>query len=251
MLKRTLAAAALLLAMPAMAEPTEVHVRVLSQGAKFIGSSMGGVEILLRDAHTGAILASGRTEGSTGDTTKIMQGGARNAPVSTPDAGVFRATLDLDEPRLVEMQARGPLAQPQAALTVTSQRWIIPGVDVTMGDGWLVEMPGLAVDAIEPAQHEVVKPGTATRRVAANVSFQCGCPITPGGLWDAARITVTAHVRRQDGAVRRIGLPYAGRTGYFAADVPLDGPGSYVVTVTAVDRQTGATGVDRTSFILP
>lgn len=243
--------AALLVAGPACATPTDVHVRVLSEGAKFIGTSMGGVEIVLRDVYSGAILAQGVVAGGTGDTARIMKGGARNARLSTPDSAVFRATLDLDEPRLVELQARGPLAQPQSALTIRSQRWIIPGAHLTIGDGWLLEMPGLVVDAVDPAAHRVLPPGTTAQRVAVNVAFQCGCPITAGGMWDAARIAATAHVRHNGGPVQAVVLPFTGQTGHFAGDIPLSGAGAYVVTVTAVDRATGAAGVDRTSFVVP
>lgn len=249
---RTLLAVAMaLFSCPAAAEPTEIHVRVLSLGAKFIGSSMGGVEVVLRDVATGAILAQGKVEGSTGDTAKIMGGGARNMPVSTADSAVYRGVIDLEEPRLVQVEARGPLAQPQAAVTVTQQQWILPGIGKTAGDGWLLEMPGLVVDAVEPEAHAVLPKGTATRRVAVNVALMCGCPITPGGLWPAERFDVRASVRRNNDKPFDVKLPYAGRTGYFAADLPLSGSGAYVVTLSAVDTRTGATGVDRTSFLLP
>jgi hypothetical protein len=250
-----LAVALAFLAAPVAAEPTDVHVRVLSLGAKFVGSSMGGVEVVLRDVATGAILSRGMVEGSTGDTAKIMGGGPRNTPVSTADSGVFRGVIDIDEPRLVQVEARGPLAQPQAAVTVTSQQWILPGKGpgrgMTAGDGWLLELPGLVVDAVEPAAHEVLAKGTATRRVAVNVALMCGCPITPGGMWAAERFDVRASVRRGGGAPFEVSLAYAGRTGHFAADLPLKGSGAYVVTLSAVDTKTGATGVDRTSFLLP
>lgn len=249
---RLLAALLLLgLAAPAAAEPTPIHVRVLSQGAKFVGSSMGGVEIVIRDAETRAILAQGSVVGDTGDTKRIMGGGPRDHVRHSEGSAVFRASVDLAEPRLLEVSARGPLAQAQSAVTVTSQMWVIPGRGVTAGDGWLLELPGLVTDVVEPAAHRVLAPGTKQQRIAVDVAMMCGCPITPGGLWDAARFEVTAHVRRGDGPVTRLPLPYAGRTGHFAADLTLEGSGAHVVTVTAYDRQTGATGVDRTSFILP
>ena len=242
---------AILLAAPVAAQPTDVHVRVLSLGGKFIGSSMGGVEIVLRDVATGAILAQGKVAGTTGDTAKIMGGGPRNALLSTPDSAVFRGTIDIDEPRLIQAEARGPLAQPQAVVTVTSQQWILPGRGMTSGDGWVLEMPGLVVDAVEPAAHSVLAAGTATRRIAVNVALMCGCPISPGGTWAAERFDVRASIRRGSDSPFEVALPYAGRTGAFATDVPLSGSGTYVVTVSAVDTKTGATGVDRTSFLLP
>ena len=57
---------------PANAEPTKVAVRALSKGAKFIGTSMGGVRIVIRDAATGEILVQGLTQGTTGETKRIM-----------------------------------------------------------------------------------------------------------------------------------------------------------------------------------
>lgn len=248
---RAIAIGLALLSAAAQAEPTPIEVRVLSQGAKFVGSSMGGVEVVVRDAETRAILAQGPVSGSTGDTPRIMQGGPRNHVRHTPDSAVFRATLDLPEPRLIEVSARGPLAQPQAAVTVTSQMWVLPGKGVATGDGWLLELPGLVADVTAPAAHAVLPAGTTGQRIAVNVAMMCGCPITAGGLWDAARFEVTAHVRVNDGPSRTVTLPFAGTTGLFAADVPVTGAGIYNITVTAFDRQTGATGVDRTSFLVP
>jgi len=250
-MRYALIALAVGLAHPALAVPTEIHVRVLSLGAKFIGTSMGGVEITLRDAETGAVLAKGVTAGSTGDTARIMQGGPRNAQVSTPDASVFRATIDMAEPRLLQVEARGPMAQPQAQVRVTSQQWIIPGRGMTTGDGWLLELPGLVVDAIDPPAQTVLAKDAKVQPIGVNVALMCGCPITPGGLWDAARFDVRASVSRAGAAPVDVPLSYGGRTGYFAGNLPLSGAGPYLVTVSAVDGKTGATGVDRTSFILP
>jgi len=68
---------------PIAAEPTAVDVRVISKGAKFVGTSMGGCEVVIRDAETGEILARGKTAGSTGDTDRIMRAGMKHhEPVS-------------------------------------------------------------------------------------------------------------------------------------------------------------------------
>ena len=96
------------------AEPTEVSIRVLSKDAKFIGSSMGGMRITLRDAMTGEILATGVTSGGTGNTKLLMhKDGGRRAVMVDEKAGGFHTTLDLEEPRLIEVEAYGPLAQLQ------------------------------------------------------------------------------------------------------------------------------------------
>lgn len=243
--------AAAMVAAPAVAVPTEIHVRLLSQGAKFVGTSMGGVEVIVRDVQTGETLAGGLVQGSTGDTARIMGGAPRGAPLSTPDSAVWKGMIDLPVPRLIEVVARGPVAQPQAMVNVSSQRWVLPGRGVTIGDGWLMELPGLVVDAVEPAAHEQLAKGATSRRLAVNVAMMCGCPITPGGMWDANGFDVRATVSAPGGNARDVKLAYGGRTGLFTADIPLGASGPYVVTVTAFDTKTGAAGVDRTSFLLP
>lgn len=240
-----------LLAGTAAAEPTQVTVRVLSKGAKFVGTSMGGVRITLRDAHTGETLASGLTRGGTGDTARLMHDdGGRFARLSDDSAAGYNATLALERPRLVEVEAYGPLAQPQAAHRVTSTQWIVPGRDVTGGDGWVLELPGFVVDVLAPPAHRKLGPDTERIEVRANVSLMCGCPITPGGLWDADGYEVAALVVRDDGSQRRIDLGYAGEPSQFAGTLPMPGPGVYDITVYAHDPANGNTGLDRTTVVV-
>ncbi len=253
MMTRSLLLAAMLALSPASvsAEPTDVVVRVLSQGAKFVGSSMGGAHIVLRDARSGAILAEGPTSGSTGATARIMAGGRRGTPLADAGSAAFRARIDIDQPVLVDVEAHGPGAQRQAAVRVTVQRWLLPGQPV-IGDGWVLELPGLVVDAIEPAAHQRLGQG-ASVRIGVNVAMMCGCPIEPGGLWDADRFDVRADIAgtAPGAAVTRLPLRYGGRTGYFTAELKTPASGDYVVTISALDRQSGATGVDGTTFIVP
>lgn len=232
------------------AEPTELVIRVISEGGKYVGTSMGGAEIIVRDVRSGEVLARGRTAGSTGDTARIMAGGPRGAPLADEASAAFRTRIDIDEPRLVEVEAYGPLAQPQSAVRVTAQRWVLPGRPVTQGDGWVLELPGLVVDLVEPAAHQRGAAGVGIR-LAANVALMCGCPIEPGGIWDAARYDVRASVERDGRPAGEVRLSYGGRTGYFTGTLPVGKAGAHVITVTAVDTRTGATGVDATSIILP
>jgi hypothetical protein len=233
----------------AFAEPTPITVRVLSKDAKFVGTSMGGVQVTLRDAHTGEILATGLTQGGTGDTKRLMHGNAgRRAQLSDPSAAKFEATLDLDAPRLIEVEAYGPMAQPQAAHRVLSSQWVIPGKGVTGGDGWVLELPGFAVDVLAPPAH-VKLSGADKVDLKANVVMMCGCPIEPGGLWDANKLEVQAVVSRDGKKVASIPLRYAGETSQFVGTVPVDAPGTYDVLVYAYDAGNGNTGADRTTFI--
>ncbi|OJU09933.1 MAG: hypothetical protein BGN86_14990 [Caulobacterales bacterium 68-7] len=234
----------------AAAEPTDLVIRVISEGGKFVGTSMGGAEIIVRDVRSGEVLARGRTTGSTGDTARIMAGGPRGTPVADEASAAFKARIDIAEPRLVVVEAYGPLAQPQAAVRVTAQRWIVPGQPATHADGWVLELPGLVLDLVEPAASQRGAAGTNIR-LAANVALMCGCPIEPGGLWDATRFDVRATVRREGQPDSEVRLTYGGRTGYFTGAFVAEKGGAHVITVTAVDTETGATGVDATSIVVP
>lgn len=137
-----------------MADETRITVRVLSKNAKFIGTSMGGVQITIKDADTGELLAQGVTRGSTGDTGRIMrEDWKRGVPISTEGSASFTAVLHIDEPKRIEVSAYGPLGQRQAANRVSSTQWVIPGRHIDGGDAWLLVMPGFAVDILFPPTH--------------------------------------------------------------------------------------------------
>lgn len=241
---------ACLAGLAAGAEPTRVEVRVLSRGAKFVGTSMGGVRVTLRDADTGELLAEGLTAGGTGDTGRIMEARQRrHDPVSTEDAAVFRTTLDLVAPRRIEVEAFGPLGQRQAANSASSTMAVVPGKHVTGGDGWLLELPGFAVDVLSPPAHQRVGAGQAVA-VRANVVLMCGCPVEPGGLWDAERFEVRAVVSRGGAKLGELPMRYAGETSQFAAELSGLEPGTYEVLVYAHDPANGNTGLDRTTFLV-
>lgn len=236
---RRLTPFALLLALctPAMAEPTPLVVRAIAKDAKFIGDSMGGVEITLTDAQTGAVLAKGLTTGGTGDTKRlIVEPRVRRAPVSTPEAAGFAATLDIDRPTLVRAEAKGPAGKPDAAITVTSMMWLLPGRPVE-GDGWIVELPGLVVEPTWTATD------AGTAGLSAKVTLMCGCPIEPGGHWDASRYEVQATVSQDGKPLKTVNLDYAGKTSMFAGAFEGLSPGRYQLIMTAHDAGSGNSGV--------
>ena len=228
----------LLLAMssPTLGRPTDVIVRVLSQDAKFVGDNTGGASITLRDARSRKILARGKTIGATGDTGRIMQAVGRAPERHGPDTASYVASIDIDVPTLVELEAEGPLGRPQSVIKVTSQRWIMPGESVAAGDGWLVELPGLA---IVPA----LKRREGLLAIEAKVELMCGCPIAPDTTWDANHYEVIATVMQGTRVVKAVPLPYAGTTSTFAAPVAGLAAGAYRVVITAHNSRTGNTGV--------
>lgn len=228
----------LISATAAHAEPTEVVIRARAQDAKFIGSHVGGVDVVLANADTGAELAHGRIEGGTGDTKMLMTTpAARGQHLADADTAKFVAHLDLSEPTRVRLTARGP-----AGMEASSTQWVLPGRSID-GDGWVLTFPGLIVEpsiAVD-ADHRV--------ELRSKVSLLCGCPIEPGGLWDAAHYRITAEVRGADGAPMRIDLAYAGRRSEFGARLPAPlKPGAYRMRVIAADAATSNVGVADASF---
>lgn len=143
-----------IIATKARAVETHVTVSVLSKDAKFIGSSMGGALVTIRNADTGELLASGLTEGSTGNTGLLMKNEITRRTVLTDEhSAKYQATLDIDVPTRVEISARGPMAQRQSIDAASVTQWLLPGKDVTAGNAVLLEIPGLVVDVLAPAAH--------------------------------------------------------------------------------------------------
>jgi hypothetical protein len=222
-MKTMITLALLALAAPAFAVPTPVAVRVLSQGAKFIGDGMGGVEVTLTDVATGKMLKQGKVIGGTGDTTRIMNGAPRGERLATEGVATFATMLDIAEPTEIRLTVNGPLKPAGTAVSLTTTRWLIPGQPIA-GDGWVVELPGLALTAKREGG-----------KVVADVSMLCGCPIAPGSLWDAKRFRIDAWV-----GDKRVPLTYAGQTGRFAGEVPAG-----ATWVTALDALSGASSAVR------
>ena len=233
----TLAASLAVLASPALAEPTHVMVRAQAQDAKFIGDHMGGVQITLTDARTGAVLAKGLTKGGTGDTPRIMKTPrARGMGLTDPSAAGFEAVLDLKQPTLVRVDAVGPVGKPDAAIKVSSTQWILPGRDI-VGDGWVLNFPGLV---IEPTT--TISPDGALQ-ISAKVSLMCGCPIEPGGIWNADSYRVEAHMMRGEREVAVTTLAYAGQPSLFSGRLPKQLAGRYRLRFVAYDTTTANVGV--------
>lgn len=237
----------------AMAAPTQVTVMVRAKDAKFIGTSMAGALITIRNADTGELLAQGVTTGTTGNTEKTMKRPLqRGVPLSDEKSARFNATIEISEPTLLEIRGYGPLAQRQSAGTVSVTQWIIPGKHINSGDGILLEMPGFAVDILSPPAHTQLSSDILPQNieVQANVILMCGCPVTPGGVWDANRVEVKALVRKDGKPVGGFSLAYAGRASRFSGSLDVGEEGVYEVTVYAYDPSNGNTGVDRTTFIV-
>ena len=241
----------LLLSVTAYAIPTTITVRVISKGAKFVGTSMGGAQITLQNKITKELLAAGVTNGSTGSTEKIMKtAGYRNDPLSDEKSAKFTATIDINEPTWIEVTAYGPLAQIQSANTVSLSQWVIPGKHIDGGDAWLLEMPGFVVDILAPPTHTKLPGEVESVQIQANITMMCGCPIVPEGLWDASKYEIRAIVKKNGEQTEEVPLSFSGKPSLFEAFIPVKDKGVYEVIVYAYDISNGNTGVDRVTFVV-
>lgn len=239
---------ALPIAVVAEAKSTEIVVRAKSKDAKFIGTSMGGAMVRIRDAESGEILAQGLTEGSTGNTDLIMKEPHRRHQSIAEGAAAFRTTLDLSEPVFVTVEVLAPYIKKQARVAAQTQVWLVPGKHLN-GEGLVVEIPGLVVDVLSPQTHRYTELSDAPFEIRANVVMMCGCPISDGGIWDGSKMEVAALVKKDGREFATIPLSLTD-TNTFVGELKPKSPGVYQVLVYAHDPRTGNTGVDRVSFIV-
>lgn len=131
-------------------EATTLVIRATSRDAKIIGSLVGGASVTVRNADTGELLAQGVQTGGTGETTRIInEPHPRDGTIyDTPGAASFLATILLDEPTRVTIEAEGPLDYPQALGRATKTMLVVPGEDVR-GEGILLEIHGFIVEILE------------------------------------------------------------------------------------------------------
>jgi hypothetical protein len=233
-------------------DQTTITVRAKSKDAKFIGTSMGGALVVIKDAETGELLARGFTTGGTGNTQKIMVDPIhRGVPISDGTASKFETTLDISEPKLVTIEVYAPYGQRQSMTRNTSQLWLIPGKNI-IGEGIIVEVSGFSVNLLTPQSQEMVKmaDGKAKVPIRANIVMMCGCPITPNGLWDANKYEVRAIVKFSGVVSEVVPLSFAGKTSTFEGTLEATKEGTYDVTVYAFDPVTGNAGVDKTNFMI-
>ena len=139
---------------------TEVIVRVTSKDAKVIGSGVGGAFVRIRNLETGEVLAQGKQLGGTGDTDRLMIQPHRRGERIYGAAGTafFRAEIPLEKPTQVEISAEAPLGYPHAIQKGSKTLLLIPGKDI-LGDGVILELTGLIVQAISPLPKESLKRG--------------------------------------------------------------------------------------------
>jgi hypothetical protein len=230
------------LSLTAKAEQTQIMIRAKAVDAKYIGTSVGGVRVVIEDAETGEIINQGWINGSTGDTDTLIKNPIkRGQSLTSEKTAGYLATVDIDTPRLLRFKLIGPYAYRQSLQEASVTSWVIPGKDI-LGDGITLTMPGFIVDAWT----QVLAGGKVEFYTKA--SLLCGCPITKDGLWQPDNYEAKAIIMQDDKKIDEVALNFTGPIGLFSAKTEIKTSGHYKAIVYLIDQTTGNVGVDRTMF---
>lgn len=222
---------------------TKLIVRVKAKDAKFIGTSMGGALVVIKDSETGKVLSKGLTSGATGTTQKIMvDPQVRGVRITDSSTAKFETSININEPMLITIDVEAPMNKKPDTIKNSTQIWLIPGKDI-IGDGLVIEIPGFSVNAISPEKIKM-SGGRAVIPIQARIVMQCGCSLTPGGLWNSTKYDIEAIVKHNGKITDKTKLNFAGPS-TFKGEIKVSQPGDYEIIVYVYDPLTGNTGVDK------
>ena len=244
---------------------TQIDVRVIAKDGKYLGDDIGGALVTIHDVHTGELLARGTTSGGSGQQDLMNICLTRSEVLPVDEASVFSVSLDLCEPRLIKVTAYGPLAARLSANTVSLTQWVYPGKNITGGEkggGFLLEVPGLVVQILNPPTHYLPQTAPQNIELRANVTMMCGCPIGKGHPpWHPEQFDVMAVIKQGENGSVELPLKYDEDAPHAIPSqfvnnwqVPENDTGQpqiYEITVSAFQRKTGNTGVDKATIIIP
>lgn len=234
------------------ATETKVMIRAKARDAKFIGTSLGGAHIIVRNKLNGKILTEGNTTGSTGNTDLIMKTPKiRGNSIADEQTGGFIANIDIDEPTFVTVEVISPLNSRQAQATVTTELWLIPGKDI-LGEGIILEIPGYIIDILKPRTHQYIALNTIKDKpflFQANIVMMCGCVIDKGGVWNSDEIEVKGILKKDGKVIKNVDMSLVS-TNLFEGNHLINTPGNYELILYAYDKKTGNTGVDKVNYVV-
>lgn len=234
------------------ATPTKIMIRAKARDAKFIGSSLGGAYIIVRDKISQRILAEGKTTGGTGNTDLIMKASkTRGASITDAQTAGFMANIDISEPAFVSIEVLSPFNNKQAQAKVSTELWVIPGKDI-LGDGIILEIPGYIIDILKPRTHQYISLKTIKDKpfqFQANIVMMCGCVIDKGGAWNSDEIEVKGILKKDGKYVKDIKMSWIS-TNLFEGEEMISAPGNYELTLYAYHEKTGNTGVDKVNYVV-
>lgn len=234
------------------ATETRIIIRAKARDAKFIGSSLGGAYVIIRNKINNKILAEGKTSGSTGNTDLIMKvPKTRESSIVDDGTAQFLAAIDIAEPTFVSIEVLSPFNNKQAQTVVSTELWLIPGKHI-LGDGIIMEIPGFIIDILKPRTHQYMSLKSLKDKilpVQANVVMMCGCIIEKGGVWDSDKFEIKAILKRNGTYVSETSLSFVS-TNLFETALTIAEGGNYELIIYAYDSKTGNTGVDKVNYVI-
>lgn len=242
----------LLISYSAMATETKIVVRAKAKDAKFIGSSLGGAYVIIRNKVNNQILAEGKTSGSTGNTNLIMKvPRERGNTIVDEHTAKFLATIDINEPTFVNIEVVSPINNKQASAKTSTELWLIPGKHI-LGDGIILEIPGFIIDILKPRTHHYIALDDIKDKpfkIQANIVMMCGCTINKGGLWDSDQMEVKGILKKNGSFFKEIEMSLIA-TNLFDGDVSIQASGQYELILYAYNPKSGNTGVDKVNYVV-
>lgn len=242
----------LLTSIIAQSTETKIIVRAKAKDAKFIGSSIGGAYVIIRNQTNQQIISEGITVGSTGNTNLIMNvPKKRGESIVDENTAKFIATIDIEEPTFISIEVRSPSNHKQSQIKAYTELWVIPGKDI-LGDGIILEIPGFIIDILEPRTHHYIPLKDVKNtpfQIKANMVMMCGCTIQKGGLWNSENIEVKTIIKKDGVYYKTIDMSLEIKN-LFEGNVILTTTGNYELIVYAYDKRTGNTGVDKVNYII-
>lgn len=212
---------------------TDFMVTVKAPGGAFIGHDMGGSRIMIRDKNTGDLVLEGITNGSPDGNAKLQ------------------FSLELASPLPVTISATGPLAQPQSHVTVSKDMILIPGKDYTADGGIMLELPGYAVDVLNPAAGTQTKFDPKTPiTLMVNVIDMSGQRVEKKSSLSPDDIAVEARIYKDLTLIAATPLSFTGQPGLYSFNLKMPVAGQYRIIVTAYNPKTKEAGMDITGFTL-
>lgn len=234
------------------AAETKIMIRAKARDAKFIGSSLGGAHIIVRNKINREILAEGNTTGSTGNTDLIMKTPkTRGNLITDNQTAGFLAKIDIDEPLLVTIELISPLNQRQAQIAVSTELWLIPGKHI-LGDGIILEVPGFIIDILKPRTHQYIALNTIKDNpfsFQANIVMMCGCVIEKNGVWNSEEMEVRGILKKDGTYMKDIKLSLVS-TNLFEGNTMISTAGNYELTLYAYHEKSGNTGVAKMNYVI-
>lgn len=233
---------------------TSVTVRVVASHAMALGDNVGGAAVTIRDAETGAVLASGRQAGPSGDSKTIMQTPhLQTEPIySVRESASFTAELQLAKPTLVEVIGEGPLKFAHAMRRASKTVLLYPGKAIN-GDGIVLELNGLLVNIEAPGPDRPLGIGDEGI-IRATVRMLCGCIVEPFGIWESRKMDLYGELRLGEKVIQQIDLYHQGPKGLFTGNfqIPrwLNGKTEISLRVVASDAEGVNVGFDEVTYPL-